>query len=96
MMSYTSRDGELAVENERGERVLGKDALAEQRADWAQLFDNRAASRDLGVFHVTIDGASLARDADRVRAGPRNPPRGFSEIGGMSMPSRKQVRMSCR
>ena len=64
MMSYTSRGGDLAVENERGERVLGKDALAEQRADWEHLFDNRAASRDLGVFQVTIDGASLARDAD--------------------------------
>lgn len=65
MMSYTSRDGDLAVENERGERVLGKDALAEQRADWEHLFDNRVASRDLGVFHVTIDGASLREDVDR-------------------------------
>jgi len=65
MMSYTSREGDLAVENERGERVLGKAALAEQRADWEQLFDNRAASRDLGVFHVTIDGASLRSDVDQ-------------------------------
>ncbi|MDQ6436295.1 hypothetical protein RB623_19730 [Mesorhizobium sp. LHD-90] len=71
MMDYTSRGGELAVENERGERVLGKDALAGQRAEWEHLFDNRAASRDLGVFHVKIDGASLAHDADmneQVRA----------------------------
>lgn len=65
MMSYASRDGAMAVENERGERVLGKDALAEQRADWEHLFDNRAASRDLGVFHVTIDGASLRSDVDQ-------------------------------
>lgn len=64
MMSYTSRGGNLAVENERGERVLGKDALADQRA-WEHLFDNRAASRDLGVFHATIDGASLRDDVDR-------------------------------
>ncbi|RWM85605.1 MAG: hypothetical protein EOR84_31585 [Mesorhizobium sp.] len=64
MMSYTSRGGELAVENERGERMLGRDALAEQRAEWEHLFDNRAASRDLGVFHVSIDAASLRTDVD--------------------------------
>lgn len=74
MMSYTSRGGELAVENERGERVLGKDALAGQRAEWEHLFNNRAASRDLGVFQVTIDGTSLgaARDEqvpDILRSG---------------------------
>lgn len=63
MMSYTSRGGELAVENERGERVLGRDALAEQRAEWEHLFDNRAASRDLGVFHVSIDPSALDSDA---------------------------------
>lgn len=65
MMSYTSRGGELAVENERGERVLGKDALAEQRAEWEHLFDNRTASRDLGVFHVSIDAESLRDDVDQ-------------------------------
>ncbi|WP_246252779.1 hypothetical protein [Allomesorhizobium camelthorni] len=65
MMSYTSRGGELAVENERGERVLGSDALAEQRAEWEHLFDNRTASRDLGVFHVSIDTASLQDDVDQ-------------------------------
>lgn len=65
MMSYTSRDGELAVENERGERVLGKDALAGQRAEWEHLFDNRAASRDFGVFHVSVDTASLSGDVDQ-------------------------------
>ncbi|WEX12352.1 hypothetical protein [Chelativorans sp. AA-79] len=65
MMSYTSRSGELAVENERGERVFGRDALAEQRAEWEHLFDNRTASRDLGVFHVSVDGASLHGDVDQ-------------------------------
>jgi len=65
MMSYTSRGGELAVENERGERVLGRDTLSEQRARWEHLFDNRAASRDLGVFHVSVDAASLRDDIDR-------------------------------
>ena len=65
MMSYTSRCGELAVENERGERVLGRDALAEQRAEWEHLFDNRTASRDLGVFHVSVEATSLRDDIDQ-------------------------------
>ncbi|MCO5073961.1 MAG: relaxase/mobilization nuclease domain-containing protein [Rhizobiaceae bacterium] len=65
MMSYTSRGGEVAVENERGERVLGKDALAEQRVEWEHLFDNRTASRDLGVFHVSIETSSLRDDFDQ-------------------------------
>lgn len=65
MMSYTSRGGELAVENERGERVLGRDALAAQRAEWEYLFDNRAASRDLGVFHVSTGAASLSSGVDQ-------------------------------
>ncbi len=64
MMSYTSRGGDLAVENERGERVLGRGALAEQRAEWEHLFDNRSASRDLGVFHVSLDANSLRSDID--------------------------------
>lgn len=62
MMSYTSRGGELAVENERGELVLGRDALAAQRSEWEPLFDNRTASRDLGIFHVSIDAGSLRDD----------------------------------
>jgi hypothetical protein len=70
MMNYTSRKGELAVENERGERVLGKEALAEQRSEWEHLFDNRAASRDIAVFHVSIDTSSWRHDVnqdDRLR-----------------------------
>ncbi len=65
MMSYTSRGGELGVENERGERLHGRDALAEQRAGWEHLFDNRAASRDLGIFRVSVDGSSLRDDLDQ-------------------------------
>lgn len=65
MMSYTSRGGELVVENERGERLLGKDALTAQKGAWEHLFANRAASRDLGVFHVSVDAASLHGDVDQ-------------------------------
>lgn len=65
MMSYTSRRGELAIENERGERVRGRDALAEQQAVWEHLFHNRAASRDTAVFHVSIDSGFLNSDVDQ-------------------------------
>jgi hypothetical protein len=65
MMSYASRGGELALENERGERVLGREAFTEQRAEWEHLFGNRTASRDLGVFNVAIDAASLHDDVDQ-------------------------------
>ena len=65
MMSYTSRGGAVAAENELGQRILGKDAIAAQRAEWEHLFDNRAPSRDLGLFHVMIDGASLGSGVDR-------------------------------
>ena len=65
MISYTSREGELTVENERGEQILGKAALSAQRAEWEHLFDNRAASRDIGVFHVAIDSAPLADESNR-------------------------------
>lgn len=58
MMVYVSRGGELAVENEIGERVSGKAALAEMRSEWEPLFDNRTASRDIGVFHVVAAIAS--------------------------------------
>ncbi|RUM96327.1 hypothetical protein EET67_18440 [Pseudaminobacter arsenicus] len=65
MMNYTSRGGELAVENERGERVVGRNALSEQRSEWEHLFDNRTASRDVGVFHVSLDTAAIRRGVDR-------------------------------
>ena len=50
MMNYASRSGELPVENEKGERIVGLPALNDLRAEWEHLFDNRAASRDVGLF----------------------------------------------
>ncbi len=73
MISYAAREGQLAVENERGERVLGKDALSGLRNDWEHLFDNRADSRDVAVFVVTLPSMSFdGRDAiarDILQAG---------------------------
>lgn len=55
MMSYVSRGGELAVETETGERIVGRAALADTHADWEHLFENRAESRDIGVFRVSVE-----------------------------------------
>lgn len=65
MISYASRGGELAVENERGERVLGKGALEGQWSQWQHLFDNRAASRDIGLFQIAIDATALVSHTSR-------------------------------
>jgi hypothetical protein len=59
MIAYISRTGELTVENESGERMSGRVAIAEPRSHWKSLFDNRAASRDIGVFQVSLEMAPL-------------------------------------
>lgn len=67
MISYAAREGQLPVENERGERVSGKDALTTLRGDWEHLFDNRSDSRDVAVFNVTVGNVSFdGRDLDAV------------------------------
>lgn len=79
MISYAAREGQLAVENERGERVSGKDALSGLRGEWEHLFDNRADSRDVAVFVVaagplSVDGRdrdAIAREILRVGFGDR-------------------------
>jgi hypothetical protein len=65
MMNYASRSGELPVENEKGERIVGLPALNDLRAEWEHLFDNRAASRDVGLFDVKIFVPSLSSVEDR-------------------------------
>ncbi|KQZ95859.1 hypothetical protein ASD64_18280 [Mesorhizobium sp. Root157] len=79
MISYVARAGRLALENQRGERVSGKDALSGLRSDWACLFDNRADSRDVAVFNVRIspvscdgkDRGSVAREILQTGFGDR-------------------------
>jgi hypothetical protein len=67
MISYAAREGQLAVENERGERGAGKDALSGLREEWEHLFDKRADSRDVAVFVVTVGPMSAeGRDRDAV------------------------------
>ncbi|TGQ51530.1 conjugal transfer protein TraA [Mesorhizobium sp. M1C.F.Ca.ET.193.01.1.1] len=62
MLNYVSRGGELAVENENGERISSREDLARLRGDWNHLFQNRAESRDIGSFTVVIATAAVSSD----------------------------------
>ncbi|RWD10445.1 conjugal transfer protein TraA [Mesorhizobium sp.] len=62
MLNYVSRGGELAVENENGERIRGRGDLASLRGDWDHLFQNRTESRDIAGFTVEITATVYASD----------------------------------
>jgi len=54
MASYISRNGELAIENQAGDTMLGREALAALEDDWADLMGNRAESRDIASFRIDV------------------------------------------
>lgn len=56
MITYVSRNGEVSVENERGEQLRGRDELSAVRDEWDHLMKNRAESRDIGIFRVEVNG----------------------------------------
>lgn len=62
MVNYVSRGGEIRVEKESGERLQGREELSRLRGDWEPLFQNRAESRDIGTFRVTIEAAGFATE----------------------------------
>ncbi len=62
MVNYVSRSGEICVEKENGERLQGREELARLRGDWEPLFQNRAESRDIGTFRMTIEAAGFATE----------------------------------
>ncbi|WP_140716077.1 conjugal transfer protein TraA [Mesorhizobium sp. B2-7-3] len=66
MVSYVSRNGELAVETDKGEQIIGKAGLLQLRTEWEHLFDNRASSRDVGLFQVTVNLKASDREHDQI------------------------------
>lgn len=66
MVSYASRNGELAIETEKGEQIIGKTAVLQLRTEWEHLFDNRASSRDVGLFQVTVNTRANESDRDQI------------------------------
>lgn len=67
LADYLSRDGELAVETESGRRLTDREAIRAETADWADLFANRAPSKDVATLKV----AGLQGEADEVTAALR-------------------------
>ncbi|KAA9361466.1 LPD7 domain-containing protein [Ochrobactrum quorumnocens] len=60
MVNYVSRSGEIRVEKENGERLQGREELVRLRGEWETLFQNRAESRDIGTFRVSIEATGVA------------------------------------
>lgn len=62
MVNYVARNGEISVEKENGERLQGREELARLRGEWEPLFQNRAESRDIGTFRVSIEASGFATE----------------------------------
>ncbi|MCJ9674019.1 MULTISPECIES: conjugal transfer protein TraA [unclassified Neorhizobium] len=60
MINYVSRNGEVVVENERGDQLRGRDQLSAVGGEWDHLMKNRAESRDIGLFKISIGHAAGA------------------------------------
>ncbi|KJF70230.1 hypothetical protein [Agrobacterium arsenijevicii] len=60
MINYVSRNGAVVVENERGDQLRGRDQLSAVGDEWDHLMKNRAESRDIGLFKISVadDGRS--------------------------------------
>lgn len=54
MIGYISRNGDVGVENERGEQLRGRNELSTVQDEWDHLMKNRAESRDIGSFVVEV------------------------------------------
>ncbi|WP_426128606.1 hypothetical protein [Pararhizobium sp. PWRC1-1] len=69
MINYVSRNGAVVVENERGDQLIGRDQLAAVGDEWDHLMKNRAESRDIGLFKISLADHDHVDDkiVDRAR-----------------------------
>jgi hypothetical protein len=69
MINYVSRNGAVVVENERGDQLRGRDQLSAVGDEWNHLMKNRAESRDIGLFKISVADDGRADDDlfDRAR-----------------------------
>lgn len=69
MINYVSRNGAVVVENERGDQLRGRDQLSAVADEWDHLMKNRAESRDIGLFNISVADDGRADDDlfDRAR-----------------------------
>lgn len=54
LVGYVSRDGEVKIENERGEIFAGSHASGAIARDWQPLLSDRKASQDIGLFEIEV------------------------------------------
>ncbi len=62
MINYISRNGAVLVENERGDQRRGRGQQAAVGDEWVHLMKNRAESRDIGLFKISVADAGRADD----------------------------------
>ncbi len=62
MINYVSRNGAVVVENERGDQLRGRDQLSAVGDEWDHLMKNRAESRDIGLFKISLADDGRADD----------------------------------
>ncbi|TNM63041.1 hypothetical protein [Aliirhizobium smilacinae] len=58
LVTYISREGELRLENERGERLRGPSMPGQVADEWAHLMSPREASKDFAAFAMDISWKS--------------------------------------
>ncbi|MBB3236986.1 conjugal transfer protein TraA [Phyllobacterium endophyticum] len=68
MINYVARNGAVVVENERGDQLRGRDQLSTVGDEWDHLMKNRAESRDIGLFRISVAGGGPADDERFNRA----------------------------
>ena len=64
MINYVSRNGAVVVENERGDQLRGRDQLSAVGGEWDHLMKNRAESRDIGLFKISVAEGGWRADDD--------------------------------
>ncbi len=70
MITYVARNGAVDVETERGDRLRGRDQLSAVGGSWDHLLNNRAESRDIGLFRVAVKADGRGGDDRFERARP--------------------------
>jgi hypothetical protein len=68
MITYVARNGAVDVETEQGDRLRGRDQLAAVGGSWDHLLNNRAESRDIGLFRVAVEADGRGGDDRFERA----------------------------
>lgn len=78
LLDYLSRQGEIAVEDENGAKIQGRDQVLGLGGQWSDRFDGRAESRDVVRMELRVAGAGPAEAGELVRELAGDRPFAFS------------------